>query len=622
MKIFYKKKAKEIDQLHETRNVERLFAKAKDFKIINNERKKLAIDPKKLEDHFRDHFSRKKFTLPTEITTPENYPHVMALKSKIKVDENRPTREEIIKCCKKFNNNKCQGSDRIFGEYLKYGIGSTEFVDVLYHLLGQIWDGSEQPEAWKFSTIQCLFKNKGSKQDAAMYRGLSISSILGKLAPKIILSRIEESYETLISDNQYGFRKGRSTTDAIFVLKNILEKYESPLVCTFVDLKAAYDWIDRDAILEVFEFRTGATVIRKVLEESFKNTTAQIKGCKSTFKTEAGLKQGALESPVLFNIFFDYCIQIAKHEISTEIDPGKIKFQYSIDSPCWHLDRSIPWRERPKPSGECTVDEEEYADDLFYGNTSIEDSKKTLELFDRVFRRFGLTVSFGKTETMLFNFDEQTTAKKTLFSVAGEEIKNVRKFTYLGHKITNDDVQNYDTSSLDHRIALAKMKFQELKKLLQDREIPLKIRAGCYLQTFIRPRLLYGVQCWDLREAEMSRIEVCWHGFLRRMINRGFDRKEDSTGNESFSFKYSNEDLVRISGTTPIRTFIYNQQTKYTGHVCRLPNEDVRKKMLFAKGKKYARSVWGRLEKRLGRTKIQIQNLMMNKKKFPELLLK
>ena len=120
----------------------------------------------------------------------------------------------------------------------------------------------------------------------------------------------------------------------------------------------------------------------------------------------------------------------------------------------------------------------------------------------------------------------------------------------------------------------------------------------------------------------MSRIEVCWHGLLRRMINKGFDRKEDSTGNESFSFKYSNEDLVRISGTTPIRTFIYNQQTKYTGHVCRLPNEDVRKKMLFAKGKKYARSVWGRLEKRLGRTKIQIQNLMMNKKKFPELLLK
>ena len=81
---------------------------------------------------------------------------------------------------------------------------------------------------------------------------------------------------------------------------------------------------------------------------------------------------------------------------------------------------------------------------------------------------------------MLFNFDEETTAKKSLFSINDEVIKNVRKFTYLGHKITNTDVADYDTSSLDHRISLAKMKFQELKKVLQDREIDIKTRAATY----------------------------------------------------------------------------------------------------------------------------------------------
>ena len=618
---FYKAKAKEINYLQEVRDVEHLFAKAKDFNILSNAKKKLEIDPRKLETHFKNHFSKKPFTLPAEITDPESFPHVLDLKSKIKIDEHRPTRQEIIDCCKTFNNNKCRGSDKIFGEYLKYGIGSTEFIDALYELLGLIWDGSTQPEAWKFSTIQCIYKNKGSKQKAEFYRGISISSILGKLTPKIILERLRVSYENLISPNQYGFRKSRSTTDGIFILKNLLEKSEVPMVSTFIDLKAAYDWIDRDGLLRVFEFRTGAPIITKILRESFRETTAQIKGCKTTFNTEAGLKQGALESPVLFNIFFDFCIQIAKYEIKAEIDPAKIEFDYSIDSNCFHLDRSLPPRERPRPYGKLEIDEEEYADDLVTVNTSIEDAENCLKIFDRVFRRFGLTISFGKTETMLFNFDEETTAKKSLFSINDEVIKNVRKFTYLGHKITNTDVADYDTSSLDHRISLAKMKFQELKKVLQDREIDIKTRAATYLQMFVRTRLLYGAQSWNLKEAEIKRIEVVWHGFLRRMVNGGFSRKESSDPTvENFSFKYSNDDLVKMTATSPIRHFIYNQQLKYVAHVCRLPNEDARKKMLFSKGKKYSRSVWTRLAGLTGRDKEQVQKMMMDKKLFQELL--
>ena len=111
----------------------------------------------------------------------------------------------------------------------------------------------------------------------------------------------------------------------------------------------------------MFEFRTGASIITKILRENFRETTAQIKGCKTTFPTKSGLKQGALESPVLFNIFFDFWIQIAKYEIKTEIDTEKIEFDYSIDSNCFHLYRSLPPRERPRPYRKLEIDEEKYA---------------------------------------------------------------------------------------------------------------------------------------------------------------------------------------------------------------------------------------------------------------------
>ena len=103
-----------------------------------------------------------------------------------------------------------------------------------------------------------------------------------------------------------------------------------------------------------------------------------------------------------------------------------------------------------------------------------------------------------------------------------------------------------------------------LKKVLCDREISLKTRAH-FLQTFVRSRLLYAVQCWDCKEGEIKRLEACWHGFLRRMINNGFKRKDPAPDElENYAFVYTNNDLMRMSGTMPLRRFIKEQQLKYT----------------------------------------------------------
>ncbi len=170
-----------------------------------------------------------------------------------------------------------------------------------------------------------------------------------------------------------------------------------------------------------------------------------------------------------------------------------------------------------------------------------------------------------------------------------------------------------DTSSLDHRIKLAKAKFQEMKKVLCDREINLKIRVT-YLQTFVGARLLYAVQCWDLKDAEIKQLEACWHGFLRRMGTNGF-RKKHPSDPQCYALIYTNDDLVRMSGTVPLRRFIHEQQIKYTAHICHLPNHDMREKMLFSQGRKYSRSLWKKLEALLHIDETQIRKAMMSRAK-------
>ena len=54
------------------------------------------------------------------------------------------------------------------------------------------------------------------------------------------------------------------------------------------------------------------------------------------------------------------------------------------------------------------------------------------------FKRFGLTISFEKTKTQVFN-DEDLAEKSTPFNIGEQVIENVRKFTYLGQVITTEE---------------------------------------------------------------------------------------------------------------------------------------------------------------------------------------
>jgi len=247
---YYKAKANRINQASEQRNTEEEFRLAKDYSALSKSSRQV-IQPEKLEEHFAQHFGERLFSMQPEMVAPDRFPHIIPPRNEERVDESAPMASELEECMSKFKNGKCQGTDKIFSEQLKYCY-SKQLLLYLVFLLGMIWQCVTIPSTWLQSSITCLYK-KGLRTLPENYRGLSIIATLSKLISMVFIQRIRPIYETIIMPNQYGFRKNRSTNDAIYILRHILEKEKRPLYLCFIDLKAAYDWIPREALFRVLE---------------------------------------------------------------------------------------------------------------------------------------------------------------------------------------------------------------------------------------------------------------------------------------------------------------------------------------------------------------------------------
>ena len=111
-----------------------------------------------------------------------------------------------------------------------------------------ICDG-KVPSDWEQSFIVCLYKCKGDSLERGNYRGLKLREQVIKVLERIVDGLIRQV--VAIDDSQFGFVPGRGTTDAIFVVRQLQEKYIAAnkiLNMAFVDLEKAFDRVPRKVI--------------------------------------------------------------------------------------------------------------------------------------------------------------------------------------------------------------------------------------------------------------------------------------------------------------------------------------------------------------------------------------
>ena len=96
----------------------------------------------------------------------------------------------------------------------------------LCDLFNSILNSEYFPDQWPEGIIVTVHK-KGDVSNVENYRGITLVSCMSKLFTSILNKRITVLCDkfNIISDAQFGFRKGRSTVDAVFVLMSVIQKF-------------------------------------------------------------------------------------------------------------------------------------------------------------------------------------------------------------------------------------------------------------------------------------------------------------------------------------------------------------------------------------------------------------
>jgi exonuclease III len=383
-------------------------------------------------------------------------------------------------------------------------------------------EGGILPESWKQSRVSALPK-KGDLHDPKNWRFICVLDVASKIVSKVIVARLLSVFEDNGMDEQCGFRQNRGTIDGLFNTIMSLQQRKQKNIDSwvlFIDLVKAFDTVSREALFAILR-RYGLPdhfvnmVIRLHSEAKLNINVGDVDAAISSL---IGVRQGSCEGPVLFLFMIQAVMETTQW-------PAEIK------KPQFRT------REKGEVSGTTIVNEDGafnyefwvslFADDCALTFNSRTEIEKGTEYINNHLSAFGLQMHKGegskasKTEAMFIpgfkrHYHQGDTSNIFFLQTGDLKVYHVtfaEKFKYLGSIIHHSLESEWD---ITNRINAANGAMQRLKPMLQRIDIDMKVKGRIY-STLVLNILLYGSECWSMKEVQRRRLRV-FHARCLRTI--------------------------------------------------------------------------------------------------------
>ena len=483
--------------------------------VVKDKEGNILTNGEKIKDRWKEYFEM--------LLNTENEREQLEQGEQCEGPEMMITKQEIKEALKKMKKGKAQGCSGLTVELIK--LLEDDGVEMMSELFNKVFEEEKMPSDWQESVIVPIYKQKGDPIDCANYRGIKLLEHLMKAFERILDQRLRKIIE--IDNMQFGFRAGRSTTDAVFVVTQVQEKHlekKKDLFFTFVDLEKAYDRVPREVVYWCLRKKKVTEKLVRVVQATYQDSKTTVSTCHGQtgkFNIDVGLHQGSALSPFLFITVLDV---ISEHF------------------------REGAWKELL------------FADDLVVMAESEEELQERWLRWQTGMEKFGLKVNIKKTETMASSARE---IELNIKDKRGSPLNQVNSFRYLGVTLSE---KGGSELAVRARVKAAWNKWRECSGVMHDKKMPIRLKVKIY-RTVIRPLILYGAETWVTRGAEERILESTEMRMLRMM--KGVTLRD----------RVRSEELRRELGVTPLIMKVREKRLRWFGHVERREEDNIIRKM-------------------------------------------
>ena len=175
------------------------------------------------------------------------------------------------------------------------------------------------PDDWSRSWILNVYKGKGDSLECGSYRGIKLLEHALKVFERVVEKRVRRCVS--LDEMQFGFRPGKSTTDAIFIVRQLQEKYmdkKKELWMAFVDLEKAFDRVPRQVMWWALRKMGVPEWLVVIIAAMYRNGKTAVKtgfGVGEMFEVKVGVHQGSL---------VHYCSRLCWKRCQDSLDQGTV----------------------------------------------------------------------------------------------------------------------------------------------------------------------------------------------------------------------------------------------------------------------------------------------------------